>query len=178
MSKIYLPQFAGESNPYDVLWYLAIEIGRVEMLKIQSIGSELTYNIRSESEKALRKKYEEVAAKVAALTDEEREFLKKDSRTCNGITINRVNNSLMELSAESMSDMSLMHSLDSEDYLCATLGEEEGKKECERRISLIKKFKGIELTKEVIEEHEISERDVDYIETVRKCGMESILAKY
>lgn len=178
MSKIYLPQFAGESNPYDVLWYLAIEIGRTEMLKIQSIGSGLTYEVQSESEKALRKKYEEVAAKVAALTDEEREFLKKDSRTCNGIIINRANNSLMELSAESMSDMSLMHSLDSEDYLCATLGEEAGKKECERRISLIKKFKGVEITEKIVEENEISERDVDYIKTVRQCGMEDILAKH
>lgn len=176
--NIYLPQFAGQSNPYDVLWFLAIELGRIQMLKVQSIGT-AAYQIQVESEEALRTKYDVLSNELAALSEEERTFLRRDSNMySSNITVSDVNHKLMKMSSESYSDMSLMHSLDSEAYLRATLGEEEGKKEAERRIELVKKCRNVELTAKYCRENNISDNDAHYVMSVRKSGMENCIIRH
>jgi hypothetical protein len=167
MGEIYLPQFAGKSNPYDVLWYLAIEMGRINMLKIKTIGHP-GHEMQSKTEETIKEQYDEITKQLEELSQEEREFLMKDSRKINNISIDNTNQFLMELGKESMSNMSYLHTLDSYDYLIATLGEEAGKSEYQRRVELVKKFKSVNLEDEAMKE--LSEDDVNLIKTVRDAG--------
>ncbi len=131
-NTVYLPQFAGESNPFDVLWYLSVEIGRALLFKAKRIGSGIYEGVDE-----LQKKYNETFEKVSNLTEEEREFLLRDSYFTRCDFYNDENKKLLEIESESSSDMSYCSQLVSEDFLKATLGDEAGTLEYQRRCKLV-----------------------------------------
>lgn len=130
-NKVYLPQFAGESNPFDVLWYLSIEIGRSLLFRAKRIGSGIYDGVD-----ALQSRYNETFEKVSNLTEKEREFLLKDSYFTKCDFYNDENKKLLEIESESSSEMSFCSQLVSEDFLKATLGEDAGAQEYQRRCKL------------------------------------------
>lgn len=130
-NKVYLPQFAGESNPFDVLWYLSVEIGRALMFKAKRIGSGIYDGVDE-----LQNRYNETFEKVSNLTEKEREFLLKDSYFTKCDFYNDENKKLLEIENESSSEMSFCSQLVSEDFLKATLGEDAGAREYKRRCKL------------------------------------------
>ena len=129
--NISLPQFAGESNPFDELWYLSIEIGRALLFKAKRINTDI-----SDNEKQLREEYDKLYDKVSKLSEKEREFLLKDSYFSKCDFYNDENNKILALEDESASMMSFSSQLVSKDFLIATLGEEEGTNEYNRRCKL------------------------------------------
>lgn len=129
--NISLPQFAGESNPFDELWYLSIEIGRALLFKAKRINTDI-----SDNEKQLREKYDKLYDKVSKLSEKEREFLLKDSYFSKCDFYNDENNKILALEDESASMMSFSSQLVSKDFLIATLGEKEGTNEYNRRCKL------------------------------------------
>lgn len=129
--NISLPQFAGESNPFDELWYLSIEIGRALLFKAKRINTDI-----SDNEKQLREEYDKLYNKVRKLSEKEREFLLKDSYFSKCDFYNDENNKILALENESASMMSFSSQLVSKDFLIATLGEEEGTNEYNRRCKL------------------------------------------
>lgn len=129
--NISLPQFAGESNPFDELWYLSIEIGRALLFKAKRINTDI-----SDNEKQLREKYDKLYDKVSKLSEKEREFLLKDSYFSKCDFYNDENNKILALENESASMMSFSSQLVSKEFLIATLGEEEGNNEYNRRCKL------------------------------------------
>lgn len=129
--NISLLQFAGESNPFDELWYLSIEIGRALLFKAKRINTDI-----SDNEKQLREKYNKLYNKVRKLSEKEREFLLKDSYFSKCDFYNDENNKILALENESASMMSFSSQLVSKDFLIATLGEEEGTSEYNRRCKI------------------------------------------
>lgn len=129
--NISLPQFAGESNPFDELWYLSIEIGRTLLFRAKRINTDIP-----DSEKSLREKYDKIYDKVSKLSEKEIEFLLKDSYFSKCDFYNDENNKILALENESASMMSFSSQLVSKDFLIATLGEEEGTNEYNRRCKL------------------------------------------
>lgn len=129
--NISLPQFAGESNPFDELWYLSIEIGRTLLFRAKRINTDIP-----DSEKSLREKYDKIYDKVSKLSEKEKEFLLKDSYFSKCDFYNDENNKILALENESASMMSFSSQLVSKDFLIATLGEEEGTNEYNRRCKL------------------------------------------
>ena len=129
--NISLPQFAGESNPFDELWYLSIEIGRALLFKAKRINTGIP-----DSEKVLKEKYDKLYDKVSKLSEKEREFLLKDSYFSECDFYNDENKKILALEKESASMMSFSSQLVSKDFLIATLGEKEGTNEYNRRCKL------------------------------------------
>lgn len=132
---VYLPQLKGESNPYDTLWYLSIEIGRAYVFRTRRLGTGIADGVKS-----LKKAYDELYNQLEQLTEKERDFLMKDSMfyKIDFFDTNGENNRLMEMESESFSRMSYESQLVSKDFLMATLGEAEGIKEFNRRCELVK----------------------------------------
>lgn len=132
---VYLPQLKGESNPYDTLWYLSIEIGRAYIFRTRRLGTGIDDGVRS-----LKKAYDELYNQLEKLTEEERDFLMKDSMfsKIGFFNTDGENNRLMEMENESFSRMSYESQLVTKDFLMATLGEEDGTKEFNRRCELVK----------------------------------------
>lgn len=145
---VYLPQFEGESNPFDTLWYLSVEIGRSLMFKAKRIGMSIP-----DSVDVLMAKYNEVYSKVEVLSEAERQFLINDSYFGTGNFYNKDNEQLMEIEKESASKMSVCSQMVSEAFLKATMGAEDGHKEYIRRCylaQLAKRYKD-DFLMEVIE---------------------------
>lgn len=84
---------------------------------------------------SLKKAYDKLYNQLEQLTEEERDFLMKDSmfNKIDFFNTNGENNRLMEMENESFSRMSYESQLVTKDFLVATLGEEEGTKEFSRR---------------------------------------------
>ena len=131
MNKYNLSQFKGESNPYDTLWYLSIEIGRGLLFKALRIGSGI-----NDGCDCLLEKYNEVYNKVTELSEEEREFLLKDSYFSKCDFYRNENKKLMDIEKEPASIMSVCSQLVSKEFLMATLGEDKGADEYNRRCKL------------------------------------------
>lgn len=123
VQKIYLPQYKGESNPYDILWYLSIEIGRALIFKAKRIGMGI-----DDSVDALMKKYDEVFNEIEGLSSEEKDFLMKDSYFAKQDFYANGNETLLKLESAPASMMSNCSQLVSLDFLKATLGDDEGEK--------------------------------------------------
>ena len=133
--RIYLPQLKGESNPYDTLWYLSIEIGRAYVFRTRRLGTGIADGVEG-----LKKAYDKLYSQLEKLTEEERDFLMKDSmlNKIGFFNTDGENNRLMEMENESFSRMSYESQLVTKEFLMATLGEEEGTREFSRRCELVK----------------------------------------
>lgn len=132
-NNVYLPQFKGESNPYDELWYLSLEIGRALMFRVERIDSEFKINDGVEN---LLEKHDYLVETIKRLTPEEREFLHKDSYFGTNALMYSANDKIISMEKESCSKMSCISQLVSKDFLIATMGKEDGTKEYKRRSKL------------------------------------------
>lgn len=133
MKEISLPQFRGQSNPYDTLWYLSIEIGRSLIFQAKRLGM----NVKS-SVPALMERYNEIYNELCRLSEREKEFLLSDSYFAQCDFYNDENKKIMDLENESASMMTYSSQLVSEAFLKATLGNKEGAEEYQRRCNLAK----------------------------------------
>lgn len=123
-NNIYLPQYASseKGNPFNTLWYLSIEMAREALAK----ASRINWSVGNNPELILDK-YNEIYAELETLSEDEREFLLKDSYFGdNRIYAEGVNDILMEIERRSCSEMSRSFPYMSEQYLKATLGNEKG----------------------------------------------------
>lgn len=124
---VKLPQYTNKKNgnPFDTLWYLSIEMAREALAKAARINCDI-----GNSPERLLEKYNDIYDRLKLLSEEERDFLLKDSYFGdNRIYAAGVNDKLMELADLSGSEMSRCFPYKSEAYLKATLGEEDGDKQ-------------------------------------------------
>lgn len=133
-----LKQFKGQGNPFDVLWYISIEVGRGLMFRTHRIGTGIGDGVDS-----LLERYAEISEAISKLTEEERHFLLEDSYYGKTNFVNVENTQLMDMAALSASEMSSMVAMSSKEYLIATMGEQEGTEEFIRRQELAKIAYGI-----------------------------------
>lgn len=133
--QIYLPQFAGKPNPYDKLWQISIEVGQFLMFKTYRSGIGKSFKGENESLDSLLKRHSDLLESLESLTEEEKSFLFQDSLFKRKTDFLRTQNShLMEMLKQSPEYFG--DDFVTKDFLVATLGEEAGNIEYERRCRL------------------------------------------
>lgn len=132
-----IPQYAGNSNPYDTLWYLSFEIGRALLFDAKRIGS----GVESCTPELLEK-HARILNELGKLGVREREFLYNDSYFYKNNFQKNENVKMVTMGAESCSQMSFQSQLVSKEFLIATLGEDEGAGVYNKRYKLCQEAKG------------------------------------
>jgi hypothetical protein len=142
MQEISLPQFRGRCNPYDELWALSFALGKQLWLQASRVGSGDLYETTKISTEAYKCKYDTIVKELEALTEDERAFLLDDSKYCSGYgTKVKAEEMITELRDLSFSTVGNMADLVSENFLCATMGTEQGKQEFERRKKILRQLR-------------------------------------